>query len=71
MDLIHNERTKYLAASFDRLSTACLAVGVVTQLPALMAMNVGWSAIIDIASWLVGALALHFAGRIVLGGLRS
>jgi hypothetical protein len=71
MDLVHNERTKYLAASFDRLSTANLVVGVIGQFPYLISVQVGWVAVVDTASWIVGALALHLAGRIVLGGLRS
>jgi hypothetical protein len=71
MDLVHNERTKYLAASFDRLSTATAAVGVIGQLPSLISVQVGWIAIVDATAWIVGALALHVAGRIVLGGLRS
>ncbi|MGE7369206.1 hypothetical protein ACQKKX_09065 [Neorhizobium sp. NPDC001467] len=71
MTLVHNERRKYLAASFDRASTASLAVGVFGQLTALDVWTMGWKSLGAGGIWFVAALVLHFAGRQVLGGLRE
>ena len=70
MDLVHNERRKYLAAAFDRASTACLALGVFGQIVQSRALSVSWQSITEVGIWIVGAVMLHVAGRWVLGGLR-
>ena len=71
MDLVHNERRKYLAAAFDRASTACLAVGVIGQFATGSLLALSWGSLAVFLVWIAGALMLHFAGRQVLGGLRS
>ncbi len=70
MELVHNERTKYLAAALDRASTACLAVGAIGQSASLMSSSLDWIVLAAVGSWILAALILNWAGRIVLGGLR-
>lgn len=71
MELVHNERTKYLAAALDRASTACLAVGAIAQLTSPISPQFGLDVAIAVSAWIFGALVLHLGGRIILGGLRS
>jgi hypothetical protein len=71
MELVHNERTKYLAAALDRASTACLAVGAIGQLTSPISAQFGLDVAIAVSAWISGSLVLHLAGRIILGGLRS
>lgn len=71
MTLVHNERRKYLAAAFDRASTASLAVGVFGQLATLDVWTMNWKSLGAGAIWFAAALVLHSAGRQVLGGLRE
>jgi hypothetical protein len=71
MSIIHNERLKYVANSFDRASTSCLAVGVFAPIAA--ALYTSASAQIEVlpfmvavTSWILTASILHFSGKHVL-----
>jgi hypothetical protein len=76
MPLIANERTKLLANALDRASTASVAIGVFAPIAASFygatsGGDVGWLKLaIGAVIWLAAAIALHLAGRIVLGELR-
>jgi len=75
-DLIDNERTKLLANAFDRASTACLTVGVLAPLAAVI-YNLsgthldGWVLVVGTVIWLFAAIALHLIARVVLRDLVS
>ena len=75
MSQIDNERTKLLANALDRASTASLALGVFAPVAAAFygsptGGEVTWATLIVGAFiWLAGAIALHLAARLVLGGL--
>ena len=73
MTLIHNERTKLLANSLDRLSTACVAAGFIAPAVSLssgaMAFSISLPTTISTVAWLFGALILHLGARRALGGL--
>ncbi|MCD2171623.1 hypothetical protein [Rhizobium sp. C4] len=74
MSLIRNERTKLLANALDRASTACAAAGFIA--PAVAAsvgsgtIHISVAAAFATIAWLFAAVALHFAGRHVLGRLQ-
>jgi hypothetical protein len=70
MFLIHNERVKLLASSFDRLSTAFVAVGVLGQVLSLSPAQANWSDAAEIGGWLFGAFTLHWLAQIALGRLK-
>lgn len=76
MSTIENERTKLLANSLDRASTASLALGVLAPVAAAFygaqtGGEVAWPTLtIGAFIWLADAIALHLAARLVLGGLR-
>ena len=69
--LIDNERTKLLANALDRASTACVTVGLLAPLAALL-YNLSpvhvevWIMIVGGAVWLLGAIGLHISARWVL-----
>lgn len=78
MTLVHNERTKLLANSLDRLSTACVAAGFIAPAVSLSAgslsagslsLGISLSTAISTMAWLLGALILHLSARRALGGL--
>jgi len=75
MTLIHNERTRLLANSLDRLSTACVAAGFIA--PAVSLSNGAASAGISLSialstlAWISGGLLLHWGARRALGELIS
>ncbi|WEJ57588.1 hypothetical protein [Devosia sp. FJ2-5-3] len=76
MSLIENERTKLLANALDRTSTACLTVGVLAPLAAVIYGASGtalatWAFVLGGVIWLLVAIALHMIARWVLGGLKS
>ncbi|SFB48660.1 hypothetical protein SAMN03159496_04201 [Rhizobium sp. NFR07] len=75
MTLVHNERTKLLANSLDRLSTACVAAGFIAPAVSLsngaMSFSISLSTAISTVAWLLGALILHLSARRALGGLIS
>lgn len=66
------EQTKLLANALDRTSTACLTVGVVTPLAALVygigpaAIKLGLVVISYFLGWLTIAVFLHYLARRVL-----
>lgn len=74
---IHNERVKLLANSLDRASTALVTVGVVTPLVAFFYGNVDkltieiWKVAVITYAFLLTALNLHLAARVVLGRLKK
>jgi hypothetical protein len=75
MTLVHNERTKLLANSLDRLSTACVAAGFIAPAVSLssgaMSFGISLSTAVSTVAWLLGALILHLSARRALGGLIS
>lgn len=78
MSVIDNERTKLLANAFDRASTACFTVGIVTP-AAGYAYNIadfgklfGWPRLaLTVAAWLIVAVTLHWIARRILKGLKQ
>lgn len=72
MSLIRNERTKLLANALDRISTACVAVGIFAPFGAAMT-DFGaaptWTGLFSASIWISAAIALHMGARSVLGGL--
>jgi hypothetical protein len=69
MSLIHNERIKLRANAFDRLSTACLAVGVLGQVLSLNPAAALLSKVFSMACWILFAIALHWWAYRTLGKL--
>ncbi|MDQ1198914.1 hypothetical protein QE435_004624 [Rhizobium sp. SORGH_AS 787] len=73
MSLVHNERTKLLANSIDRLSTACIAAGFIAPAVSLAngaGLTISWGIVVSTLTWLLAALLLHLGARHVLGRLR-
>jgi hypothetical protein len=71
--LIENERTKLIANALDRASTACLAVGVLATLGAVVQVEApafSFKLFMSFAGWLIAAVVLHLRARRTLGGLR-
>jgi multisubunit Na+/H+ antiporter MnhG subunit len=73
-DLIDNERTKLLANALDRASTACLTVGVLAPVAAVLynvsgTQTAAWVFVLGAVIWLLAAVALHLIARVVLKGL--
>ncbi len=69
MNLVHNERVKLLAANLDRLSTACLVVGVLGK-TFDFAPGMGlFLSFLGAVAWILLAIGLHLAARRVLGRL--
>ncbi|TCQ27829.1 hypothetical protein C8J33_101458 [Rhizobium sp. PP-CC-3G-465] len=72
--LVHNERVKLAANSIGRLATASIAAGFITPVVSLANGQVlfGLSAPLAISTitWLLTALALHWAARHMLGKLK-
>jgi hypothetical protein len=76
MSLIDNERTKLLANALDRASTACVTVGLLAPIAAVLygasASFAGmWAFALGGGIWLLAAIALHLVARFVLGGLKA
>jgi hypothetical protein len=67
VSLVHNEQTKLTAGAFDRLSTACFALGVIAPIVAASFGAPGYSiglALIGFSlGWLIVSLGLHFLAR--------
>ena len=72
---IVDERTKLLANSLDRASTACFTLGVLGPLAAaLFGIPAGFPVstpklVLGAATWFTAAVALHLIARWVLGRL--
>ncbi|WIJ24379.1 hypothetical protein [Devosia sp. RR2S18] len=76
MSLVENERTKLLANALDRASTACVTVGLLAPIAAVIYGASGtavtpWTFALGGVIWLLAAVALHLGARFVLGGLKS
>ena len=78
MSLIHNEQTKLLANALDRAATACFTVGIVTPLAGYIYNVSGFRLAVSSSvlmlgfwGWLLAALLLRLAGRLVLTRLRQ
>jgi hypothetical protein len=72
--LVDNERTKLLANALDRASTACLTVGLLAPLAALLynlsARKVDlWIIVGGGLLWFLVAIALHLVARWILRSL--
>ncbi|MCV9999811.1 hypothetical protein OE766_16345 [Pararhizobium sp. YC-54] len=69
-----NERVKLSESSVDRLSTACIAAGFIAPTVSLangqIAIALSMPLAFSTATWLLTALALHFAARRILGKLQ-
>jgi len=71
MSLVHNEKTKLLAAAIDRAGTASLTVGVLGPLAAAFYQVTGfitgfWPTLVGTLCWLMLALILHIEAQRVL-----
>jgi len=77
MNLVHNERIKYLATWLNTIASAAVILGVVTPLAAGFYGASGSYApspltlILGALIWLFSGLALHLAVRRILGRLRE
>jgi hypothetical protein len=66
------EQTKLIANAFDRASTACITVGVVTPIAAMLygigsvALRFGLAVVAYLSGWLMLALFLHYLARLTL-----
>lgn len=76
LDIAEMEQTKLLANAFDRASTACITVGVVTPIAAVI-YGIGGTAVqfsglmvSYFTGWLTVAIALHYMARRILRKLR-
>jgi hypothetical protein len=75
-DLIHNEKVKLSANILNGPSTACLTVGAIAPLAALvyasgtMSLSLSFYGVAGF-SWLLAAAALHLFARETLGGLQE
>lgn len=76
LDPAEIEQTKLLANAFDRTSTACITVGVVTPVAAMIygiggnAVLFGYAVLSYFCGWLTIAVALHYMARRILRKLR-
>lgn len=67
---IRNERIRLLALNLDRLSTACVGIGVIGNALNVAPYSQTWISLLDVVIWLLAAFALHVLARHVLGKLR-
>lgn len=76
LDAAEIEQTKLLANAFDRTSTACITVGIVTPMAAMIyglggnAVQFGYAVLSYFGGWLTIAIALHYMARRILRKLR-
>ncbi|WP_029616694.1 hypothetical protein [Pseudorhizobium marinum] len=76
LNIAEVEQTKLLANALDRTSTACVTVGVVTPIAALLygigptAVQLGLAVLGYFLGWLMIAVFLHYMARRVLRKLR-
>jgi hypothetical protein len=73
VNLIRNERTKLLAAALDRVSTLCVAAGIVPPLSGFIygGRGLSLSTVAACYIWLLAAVALHLGAQRVLGRLQE
>ena len=73
--MIHNERTKLTANWLNAMASGVIITGVVAPSIAVLfqlSMGIGVSPLLLVAAsgvWLSSGVALHFAGRKVVGGV--
>ncbi|MGK9055417.1 hypothetical protein [Xaviernesmea oryzae] len=66
------EQTKLLANAFDRASTACITVGIVTPVAAMLygiggaGIQFGFAVLGYLTGWLMIAVFLHYLARLTL-----
>jgi len=66
------EQTKLLANAFDRASTACVTVGIVTPIAAMLygignvGVKFGFAVVGYLVGWLMIAVFLHYLARLTL-----
>ena len=66
------EQTKLLENAFDRASTACITVGIVTPVAAMLygvgnvGVQFGFAVLGYILGWLMLAVFLHYLARLTL-----
>lgn len=76
LDAAEVEQTKLLANAFDRTSTACITVGIVTPIAAVIygiggtTIQFGGLVVSYFTGWLTIAMALHYMARRILRKLR-
>lgn len=72
--LVFNERTKLVAGSLDRLSTASVVAGFIGPIASSSATGsmaaITQAVVISTLTWLFAAFLLHFAARQMLGKLK-
>jgi hypothetical protein len=72
--LIHNERTKLLAAAVNTTAVATIIAGVIAPMAGLFygssSISVGAWWVFGSALWLLVGFALHLVAQVVLGRLR-
>jgi hypothetical protein len=71
VSLVHNEKTKLLAAAVDRAATASLTVGVLGPIAAAFYNVPGfsaglWPTVVGTACWLLLAFILHLEAQRIL-----
>ncbi len=72
LNLAEIEQTKLLANAFDRASTACVTVGVVTPVAAMLygignvGTQFGFAVVGYFLGWLMIAVFLHYLARLTL-----
>ena len=76
-DVVHNERTKLLAAALNTACTSCVTVGIATPLAGYLydvssfRSTIGLTTLaVGLVGWLAAAVALHLTARKILGELR-
>ena len=74
MSLVHNEQTKLTAGAFDRVSTACLALGVIAPVAAWTfgapGYFIGPTLIGFTAAWCAFGVGIHLVARALLRNLK-
>ena len=75
--LVQNERTKLVANSLDRASTACFTVGILTPTAAYLYDLGGFRStanvvflVVALVTWLMAVIALHYLARRALRSLQ-
>ena len=76
MNLIQNERAKYLATLINTIAAASVIAGVIAPLVAVTyslpsPMSEGRIAVAISVAWLLIGAVLHYAVRLILGRLRE
>lgn len=75
MSLVHNERTKLTATFINTLASACVVVGGISPLVALIygfgaTRLAGWLIALVTVTWMLVGAGLHIFARALLGRLK-